>query len=130
MARATRFLRTLLLVDLVATVGSALLLLVGAGALDGVLGLSSTMLRGAGVALVPFAALQAWLVTRDEPPAAGVTALIAGNALWAVGSLGLLFGLPLATTAIGTGFVVAQAAAVGALAELQTVGLRRVRAAA
>jgi uncharacterized membrane protein required for colicin V production len=128
MPRTASFLRTLLLVDLVATVGFALALLLGAGALDQLLGASTGLLRGIGLALVPFAALQAYLVSRDQPPARAVTALIAGNALWAVASIAALIGLPLALTAVGTGFVIAQAVAVGALAELQTVGLRRARA--
>jgi hypothetical protein len=128
MPRTASFLRTLLLVDLVATVGFALALLLGAGALDELLGASTGLLRGIGLALVPFAALQAYLVSRDQPPARAVTALIAGNALWAVASIAALIGLPLALTAVGTGFVIAQAVAVGALAELQTVGLRRARA--
>jgi hypothetical protein len=130
MPRTASFLRTLLLVDLVATVGFALALLLGAGALDELLGASTGLLRGIGLALVPFAALQAYLVSRDQPPARAVTALIAGNALWAVASIAALIGLPLALTAVGTGFVIAQAVAVGALAELQTVGLRRARVAA
>jgi hypothetical protein len=129
MARPTSFLRSMLLVDLVATIASALLLLIGAGAVDGVLGVSAPILRGAGLVLVPFGALQAWLVSRDEPPAGAVTALIAGNVVWAVASVAVLFGL-LAPTAIGYGFVLVQAAGVAALAELQTVGLRRARAAA
>jgi hypothetical protein len=130
MPRTASFLRTLLLVDLVATIGFSLALLLGAGALDELLGASSALLRGIGLALVPFAALQAYLVSRDQPPARAVTALIAANALWAVASIGALVGLPLALTALGTGFVIAQALAVGAFAELQSVGLRRARAAA
>ena len=127
MPRTASFLRTLLLVDLVATVGFALALLLGAGALDQLLGASTGLLRGIGLALVPFAALQAYLVSREQPPVTGVTMLIVGNALWVVASIVALIGLPIALTALGTAFVIAQAVAVAGIAELQTVGLRRAR---
>jgi hypothetical protein len=59
-----------------------------------------------------------------------VWAIVLANASWAVESvLALVFGW-LQPDALGQWFVMAQAAAVAVIAELQFIGLRRARAAA
>jgi hypothetical protein len=75
--------------------------------------------------LLPFAVAVAWLARRDEVSPAGVWAVIAANALWAVDSVVLLFTGWVAPTMLGYGFIVFQAVVVAAFAELQYVGLRR-----
>jgi hypothetical protein len=61
-------LRQALLADAVTTAACAALLLGGAGFLDGLLGLPAALLTGAGLVLVPFVALVAWLGTRARLP--------------------------------------------------------------
>jgi hypothetical protein len=126
------FLCRVLLADATLSGASGLLLLLGGSALAGTLGLPPTLLRGAGMILLPFAALVAWIATREPPPRAAVWAVIAGNALWAVDSVALLATGWVAPTALGYAFVTSQALAVALLAGLQRLGLRRLggRAAA
>jgi hypothetical protein len=120
-----RFLRRVLLADAALSGAAGLLLLLSGGALDGPLGLPAGLLRGAGLILLPFAALVAWVAVREPPPRAAVWAVIACDALWAVDSIALLATGWVGPTALGHAFVGAQALAVGLLAGLQRVGLRR-----
>ena len=59
-------LRGALLVDAAATAAMGVLLAVGAGMLEGVLGIPAGLLRWAGMVLVPFAAVLAYLGTRPR----------------------------------------------------------------
>ena len=54
------------------------------------LGLPPGQMRGAGLALLPFAALLGWLGTRATLPRAALWAVVAVNALWVVESVVLL----------------------------------------
>jgi hypothetical protein len=123
------FLRRALLLDAVATGATAFLLVVGAGLLSDLLGLPTALLRYAGVLLVPFVALVVWAATRTTVSASVIWTIIISNALWVAGSIGLLIGDWVDLTALGYGFVIAQAVAVGLFAELQVLGLRNVRTA-
>jgi hypothetical protein len=123
------FLHRALLLDAVATGTTATLLLAGAGLLAGPLGLPVGLLRGAGLALVPFVALVAWAGLRPYPPRRVIWTVIVLNAAWVIGSLALLVGGWVAPTTLGTAFVIAQAVVVGVFAELQLLGLRRTAAA-
>ena len=118
-------LRQALLADAVTTTACAALLIAGAGVLDGLLGLPAALLQGAGLGLLPFAALAAVLGTRARIPRLAVLAVIGLNALWVLDSLLLLVGGWVAPTAAGTVFVIAQAVVVAMYAELQLIGLRR-----
>lgn len=124
------FLHRALLLDAVATAGTALLLALGAGFLDGPLGLPEPLLRGAGVILVPFVGFVAWAATRTDPPVRAIRAIIGLNAAWVAGSLVLLVSGWVLPTGLGYAFVIGQALVVGLFAELQAVGLRRARIAA
>lgn len=128
--RASSFLHRALVLDAAATGGTALLLALGAGFLDGALGLHETLLRGAGVILVPFVALVAWAATRADPPAQAIRAIIALNGAWAAGSVVLLVSGWIDPTLLGYAFVIGQALVFGIFAELQVIGLRRARAVA
>jgi hypothetical protein len=118
-------LRRLLYVDAATCVATGLLLAAAAPALAAPLGLPAALLREAGVALVPFAALLLWLARRPRPPRRGVWGVVVANALWVAASVALLpWGL-VAPTALGEAFVLAQAAVVAALAWLEHAALRR-----
>lgn len=130
MMRPSLFLRRVLIVDALASAASGALMALGAGPLAAALALPEDLLRYAGIALLPFAALVGYLATRATLPRAAVGAVIAANALWVVESLWLLASGWLAPTALGIAFVLAQAAAVALLAELEYLGLRRASLAA
>ena len=125
---ASPFLRSVLLMDAATSAAMGVALLLGAGMLAGLLGLPEVLLRGAGLSLLPFAAFVAWVATRPALWRAGVWAVIALNVLWAVDSVVLLVPGWVAPAAQGYAFVLAQAAFVAVLAELEYVGLRRAAA--
>jgi hypothetical protein len=119
------FLRRAILADAIFSGASALLLSFGAGELAPWLSLPEMLLRETGLFLIAYAALVGWLGTRPAVPKALVTIVIAGNAAWALASIVLLFSGAVAPNGLGEVLVVLQAIAVGALAELQYIGLRR-----
>src|SRR5690606_33505453 len=124
-----RFLNKVLLVDAATSAATGMLMLLGAASLAPLLGLPESLLRHAGASLLPFAALVAFLGSREHPPRPAVWAIVACNALWAIDSILVLL-LGWASPSLpGKLFVVAQAAAVAVLAELQYFGLRRSRPA-
>lgn len=119
------FLRNVLVLDAAASGTTALLLVAGAGVLEDLLGLPVALLREAGLILMPYVALVAWVGTREPIARSAVWAIIAANALWALASIGLLMSGLVAPTALGYTFVIAQAAVVALLGELQYAGLKR-----
>jgi hypothetical protein len=119
------FLRRAILLDAAASGATALLLIAGAGLLDGLLGLPVALMRGAGLLLVPYVAFVAWLGTRETVSANAVWSVIIANVAWAAASIVLLLGGWVAPTLLGIAFVVAQAVVVGLFGELQYMGLRR-----
>jgi len=119
------FLRRAILADAVFSGVSAVLLTFGAGALAPWLNLPEALLRETGLFLIAYAALVGWLGTRQSMPKALVAIVIAGNAAWILASIALLFSGAFTPNLLGEVFVAAQAIAVGALAELQYIGLRR-----
>jgi hypothetical protein len=121
-------LRGALLVDAVVSGTTGLLLVAGAGLLGGLLGLPHDLLRYAGLSLLPFAAVVAWVATRDTLSRAGIQGVIAANALWVVASIALLFSGQVSPNTLGIAFVLIQAVAVAALADVQFFGLRKTAA--
>jgi hypothetical protein len=119
------FLRYALLADAIASGATGALLIAGAGLLDGLLGLPVALMREAGLLLVPYVALVAYVGTREHISRPAVQTIIALNIVWTVCSIGLLLTDYVAPTAPGTAFVIAQAAVVAVFAELQFIGLRR-----
>src|SRR3954463_13641988 len=107
------FLRYALLADAVASGATGALLIAGAGSLDGLLGLPVALMREAGLLLVPYVALVAFVGTRQAIPQGAVTAIIALNIAWVAGSIGLLMSGAVAPTVLGTAFVIFQAVVVG-----------------
>ena len=118
-------LRYALLADAIASGATGLLLIAGAGLLDGLLGLPVALLREAGMLLVPYVAFVAYVGTRQHISRTAAQTVIALNVVWTVCSILLLLSGYVAPTALGTAFVIAQAAVVAVLAELQFIGLRR-----
>ena len=119
------FLRYALLADAVASGATGLLLIAGAGFLDGLLGLPVALMREAGLLLVPYVAFVAYVGTRERISRTAAQAVIALNIVWTVCSILLLLTDYVAPTALGYAFVIAQAAVVAVFAELQFIGLRR-----
>jgi hypothetical protein len=124
-AQSSTFLRRALVLDAVASGATALLVIATAGVIDGLLGLPVALLRGAGLVLVPYVALVAFVATRRRIEPAAVWLIIACNALWALASFVVLLSGELAPTGLGIAFVAAQAIIVALLGELQYMGLRR-----
>lgn len=125
MMRPSSFLRRVLVADAAASGATGAAMALGGGFAAGLLGLPEDLLRYAGLALLPFAALVAFIGTRDEVPRAALWAVIGANVLWAADSVLLLVGGWVAPGALGTAFVLGQAAAVAVFAELEYMGLRR-----
>lgn len=99
--------------------------LAGAALLDGVLGISTGVLRGAGGFLLAFA-VAVWLVgTRPTVSVSATRVVVELNLLWAAGSpAAAVFGWGTPTTA-GTVWIGLQAAVVAGFGALQWIGLRR-----
>jgi hypothetical protein len=125
MINPSLLLRRAIVADAIFSGASALLLSVGATELGPLLGLPEALLRETGLFLIAYAALVGWLGTRPSMPKALVVIVITGNAVWTLASIVLLFSGEVTPNLLGEAFVAAQAIAVGALAELQYIGLRR-----
>jgi hypothetical protein len=82
-------------------------------------------LRYAGVGLLPYAAIVAFLATRPVLPRAAVWAVIVCNAMWAIDCMLLLMGGWLSPALPGRVFVMVQAWGVLMFGALQWLGLRR-----
>jgi hypothetical protein len=99
--------------------------LAAAPLLADLLGLSGGLLRGVGVFLLAYGAA-VWLIgARPRISGAAVEAVVAGNVLWAAGSVVVVatgFGSP---TSVGAVWLVLQAAVVAGFAAIQFAGLRR-----
>jgi hypothetical protein len=118
-------LRRALQADALASGAMGLLLALAAGPLEELLGLPRALLVGAGIGLLPFALALGWLANRESVRRGWIWAVLAINAVWVIDSLSLLAGGWVEPTLLGKVFVIAQAVAVGALAELEFFGLRR-----
>jgi len=123
LATTGTFLRTVLLTDALVSGATGLLMALAAGVLEPILQVPATLLRGAGLALLPYAAFVAMLARRDILPRAGVWAVVACNVLWAIDCVALLLTGWIDPTLPGVAFVLIQAVVVAAFAELQVVGL-------
>jgi hypothetical protein len=119
------FLRRAILADAIFSGTSAVLLTFGAGELAPLLNLPEALLRETGLFLIAYAALVGWLGTRASMPKPLVAIVIAGNAAWTIASMALLFSGAVTPNLLGEIFVALQGMIVGALAELQFIGLRR-----
>jgi hypothetical protein len=118
------WLRRVLIVDAATCLATGLLTTLFAAPLSTLLGLPAALLFYAGLALFPIAAFMAWLAMRRDLSRAGAWLVVLGNAGWVAGSVLVL--CVFSPTGLGTAFVIAQAAVVALLAELELTGLRRI----
>ena len=119
------FLRRAIQADAIFSGVSAVLLTFGAGDIAPLLNLPEALLRESGLFLIAYTALVGWLGTRQTMPKALVAIVIAGNAVWTLASIALLFSDAVTPNLLGEAAVAMQAIVVGVLAELQYIGLRR-----
>lgn len=122
------FLRKVLAVDAAASAAAGLLMAAGAPLLAPALGLNPGIMVIAGLALAPFVVFVTWLALQAQPNRAAVQALIVVNLAWIAASI-LVLAIE-QPNALGYAFVLGQAGFVALMAELQYVGLKRMRAAA
>jgi hypothetical protein len=125
MINPSSFLRRAIQADAVFSGISAVLLTFGAGELATLLSLPEALLRESGLFLIAYTALVGWLGTRQSMPKALVAIVIGGNAAWTLASIALLFSGAVTPNLLGEAAITMQAIVVGALAELQYIGLRR-----
>ena len=125
MINPSQLLRRALLADAVFSGVSAVGLTLGAGLLAPFFNLPEALLRETGLFLIAYAALVAWLGTRQTVLKALVLFVVAGNAAWTLASIALLFSGAVNPNLLGEIVVVAQAIATGVFAELQYIGLRK-----
>ena len=121
-------LRRVLLADALVSGATGLLMFSGATLLTRVLALPETLLRYAGIVLLPYAACVAYVATRQRLHRTAVWAVIGINALWAADSMVLLLTGWIAPNVLGYGFVLIQAIAVAIFAALQYLGVRKLAA--
>lgn len=124
-SRPSSFLRRVLVADAVTSGATGLLMLGAASLLESQLAVPASLLRYAGLSLLPFAAFVGWLATRETVSRAAIWTVIVCNVLWTADSLLLLLVGPVEPNALGQAFVIAQAVVVGLFAEAQIVGLRK-----
>ena len=125
MINPSSFLRRAIQADAIFSGISAVLLTFGAGEFAPLLSLPEALLRESGLFLIAYAALVGWLGTRQSMPKAQVAIVIGGNAAWTLASIALLFSGAVTPNLSGEAAIAMQAIVVGALAELQYIGLRR-----
>ncbi|SFB83339.1 hypothetical protein SAMN05428997_102270 [Bosea sp. CRIB-10] len=123
--QSSRFLRNALALDAAACAATGLLLTFGADALSGLLGFPAEFLRGAGLVLLPCAAALAFFAGRVRLPRLAVYAVIGINILWVADSVLILVAGWFTPSTLGIAFVLAQAAAVAIVTELEVIGLKR-----
>ncbi len=121
----SRFLHHVLLADALSCAATGLLLSLAAAPLATLLGLPADLLFYAGLSLLPFAALLTWLSTQARIKRPQLLAVTAINGLWVLASIALLLLPAITPTALGYGFVIAQAGAVLLLMELQILGIKK-----
>jgi hypothetical protein len=110
--------------------GSGVLGLLGVAAaaqLAGPLGMATGELRGTGAFLVGYALALVVIAARPAIPRTAAWAVVVGNAVWVLGSVGAAVAGRDTFTTLGVAVVLAQAAAVAVFADLQWLGLRRAR---
>jgi hypothetical protein len=118
-------LRYALLADAIATAATALALIAFGNDLAAWLGIPAALQRYVGLALLPYAAAVGYLGSRRQISPIPVWTVIGCNVAWAAASIAVLFTAWLQPTALGAGFVAAQALFVAALAEFQWFAMRR-----
>lgn len=123
-------LRAALRLDAIASGAMGVILLAGAPWLRGLLGMPQPLLLAVGAVCLCWGLFVGAVSRRERPTEGVVWAIIVLNAVWVIESAALLLLGWVQPTQFGTAFVIVQALAVAALAELQFVGLTRARRSA
>jgi hypothetical protein len=118
-------LRRALLTDATLTALAGIALTLAVNPLATLLQLPAGALRVCGLLFIPFAALAAWLGTRDRVHRPLVFMVISLNALTALDLVVLLFSGWVETNILGELFMAAHAVIIAVLAEVEFIGLRR-----
>ena len=121
-----RFLRNVLIADTASGAATGLLHLVAGAALAQWLGLPPHLLAASGLVLFCYVALAGYLASCDPVPRALAWTLVVANWAWVAACLVLLLGgvIP-EPSLLGKAYLVIQALAVAALAEVEWACLRR-----
>lgn len=109
--------------DAIVSAATAALMIAGGERLAEFLSLPASLLRFAGLLLLPYIAFVAYALKRSSR--ASVFVIIGANVAWAAACALLLASGSVAPNAFGVAFVIVQAVAVLLFAELQYVGLKR-----
>jgi len=125
MLSSPNFLRNVLRVDALSCIACGALQVAFPAATARLLNLPEGLIAYTGEFLLVYAAVVAFVSTRNPLPRPFIWALVAGNAGWALACVLLLAGGGLSPSALGIAYVVMQALTVAVLAELQYFGLRR-----
>lgn len=123
-----RLLRSTLTANALLSGAAGVLLVALAAVLDEPLGITTPALLVVGVGLVPWAVSLWWARSRETLLRREVLTAIVGDTAWVVGSVVVVVLAPAGLTALGQWVVGVTALAVGDLAVLQAVGLRRLSA--
>jgi hypothetical protein len=120
-----RLLRNVLIADILFSSSGGLLMAAGAPFLSQFLNLPSTLLTGAGLALIPWVVALVVVVRRHRVSMMAIIGIVAINIIWGCVSFVLLGSDRIDPNELGIAFIAAQAGAVTVLAALQLLGLRR-----
>jgi hypothetical protein len=123
----TKFLRLALAADAIVTGGNGLVYLAFATPVSTLLGPGTGLLRGIGAFLLVYGVAVGLLATRRPIGPAATTFVIALNIIWSLGSVAVVVTGAAGLTTIGAVWAIAQAVVVAVFAELQIIGLRKVR---
>jgi hypothetical protein len=110
-------LQNVLLLDAATCVATGALLAFGSNFVAGLTAIPAPLLYWAGLILFPIAALMAYAGLQATPPRPIVWLIVLGNIGWVIASVAVLAFI--APNALGTIFILAQAAVVGVLALLE-----------
>lgn len=122
--RVSNFLRCVLFADAATCLACGLLLSIGGGFLQGILGLPAVLMFYAGLSLLPFAAFLLYAATRKSISKTVVWTIIGLNLLWTIDSFLLLVSGYVAPTTFGYVFVSFQAIGVLIFAVMEFLALR------
>lgn len=126
-AAPASFLTRVVRIDALVSGAAGALQLAAAAPLSQWLALDAGLLRGSGAVLLAWVGFLAWVLARRPLVAARVWAVVAVNLAWVAASVGLLLTGLASPNALGLAYVLAQAVVVAVFAELQILGLRRLR---
>ena len=123
--RVSPFLRYVLFADAATCLVCGVLLSIGGGFLQNLLGLPVSIMFYAGLSLFPFVAFLIYAATRKSISKTIVWLIIGLNMLWTIDSFLLLVSGYVAPTNFGYVFVIFQALGVLMFADLEFIGLRK-----